>query len=66
VQAKWNASAGTISLTIGKGLSAQTVTTSAGGPISIGPVSPVFRIGTDRQNQYPLNGYLDNFQISKL
>ena len=67
VQAEWSSAQGLIQLRIGKPWGSSHVASVVGAPFDVGAVSPVFRLGSDADNQFRAQGWaLDDVRISSV
>lgn len=67
VQAEWSALTGVLDLRVGHPGVPANVTAITPGPFSMGPLSPLCRIGSDFDNQLRAGGYLlDDLRISTI
>ena len=67
VQAEWSASQGLIQLRMGKPWGSPHVATVVSAPFEVGAVSPVFRLGSDADNQFRAMGWgLDDVRVSSV
>ncbi len=67
VQAEWEPMAGILQLRVGNAGKAASVFTQADAPFRLATVSPVFRLGTDSDNQFRAKGWqLDDVRISNV
>ena len=67
VQAEWSASEGLLQLRVGHPWNPDHVATSDGAPFDVGAVSPVFRLGSDPDNQFRALGWgFDDVRLSSV
>ena len=67
VQAEWSSTQGLLQLRMGKPWNPAHVATVVSAPFDVGAVSPVFRLGTDADNQFRALGWgLDDVRVSSV
>ncbi len=67
VQAEWQAALGLLELRVGHPAKPQNVYTRIGLPFTAGPRAPLFRLGTDRENQFAARNWaFDDVRVSSV